>query len=144
MPRPVAGILAVSPPCDFGNPEWAAATAGARAAVEADLAVLNRTHTPRGSLFDVAADTAPEALAPADPVVHASPAFPPTFLVHSVGDARVPVALVRALAARLAALGVRSELVELPGDDHLFPSRIEKDSEAAKALARGLDFLSSN
>lgn len=144
VPRPVAGILAVSAPCDFSNPQWAAATPRAREAVEADVASLDRAHTPRGSLFDVAATVSPEALAPVDPVVHAAPAFPPTFLVHSAGDALVPVALGRALAARLRDLGVRCELAEVPGDEHLFASKIAKDSEAAKAMARGLDFLCTN
>lgn len=144
VPRPVAGILAVSPPCDFSHPQWAAATPRAREAVEANMASLNREHTPRGSLFDVAVDVPPEVLAPIDPVVHATSAFPPTFLVYSAGDTLVPVALGRALAARLRDLGVRCELVEVPGDEHLFASRVGQDSEAAKAMARGLDFLSAN
>ena len=56
----------------------------------------------------------------------------------------VRASLGRALAAWLGELGVRCEMVEVPGDEHLFPSRIGKGSEAVKAMASGRGFVFGN
>jgi acetyl esterase/lipase len=54
----------------------------------------------------------------ASPVDQVSPADPPTFLVHGAIDPLVPVSQSEELAAALTRVGVRNQLVVIPGAGH--------------------------
>jgi acetyl esterase/lipase len=55
------------------------------------------------------------AASPADQV---SPATPPTMLIHGGSDALVPPSQSQELAAALSDVGVRNQVILLPGDGH--------------------------
>ncbi|KAK8112021.1 uncharacterized protein PG998_008478 [Apiospora kogelbergensis] len=50
-----------------------------------------------------------------DPIRNVTASFPPTFIVHGLGDTMVPIDLSRALLAVLGHHGVRSGMREIPG-----------------------------
>ena len=68
---------------------------------------------------------------------------PPFLLIHGDGDRTVPVAQSREMIGKLKALGVRSDLVELPGIDHSWIGKTSAETTAAhiKALQATFDFF---
>jgi phospholipase/carboxylesterase len=58
----------------------------------------------------------PRPLVPREPIDAA--AFPPIFAVHGDADRLVPISMAREPVQRMRALGMRADLVELPGVDH--------------------------
>lgn len=78
-----------------------------------------------------------------DPVLNVSTSFPPTFIVHGAADTMVPVSLSRKLFSTLQGLGVRSGMVEVPGEEHTFAAGMQVGSETWKLQRQGFDFLQS-
>lgn len=71
----------------------------------------------------VAPEVAPDSeamkrLTEASPITYATADDPPTLFVHGVKDPLVPIATVRAMAARLTALGVRTQVLDVPAGSH--------------------------
>jgi dipeptidyl aminopeptidase/acylaminoacyl peptidase len=79
---------------------------------------------------------APEAYADSAPVTHVDAGDPPVFLYHARWDNIVPPEHARAMAAALAAAGVRHELYWLGGRGHITGFVFEGGSEKA-----AVDFL---
>lgn len=62
----------------------------------------------------------PELRALASPSTHASTAMPPTLFVHGDADRMVPIQQSELMHARLQEIGVPSQLVRIPGADHVW------------------------
>lgn len=62
----------------------------------------------------------PQVRATASPSTHATAAMPPTLFVHGDADRMVPIQQSELMHARLQELGVPSELVRIPGADHVW------------------------
>jgi len=87
-------------------------------------------------LFDRTPYPRPDAERLASPTSHASADAPPFLLIHGEDDRAVPIAQSEALHAALTAAGVSSELVRVPGADHVFLG-----TDPAPQFAHALDFL---
>lgn len=84
----------------------------------------------------------PEARAVASPSTHASPAMPPTLFIHGDADRMVPLQQSELMHARLQELGVSSELVVIPGADHVWMGADQ--STIDEIITRSVDFLASH
>ncbi len=77
----------------------------------------------------------PELHERASPGTYVTPDDPPFLLVHSAGDALVPVAQSRAFAATLRRAGVPVELVEEDGTLHVWGGeRLDRTLERVGAF----------
>jgi acetyl esterase/lipase len=79
----------------------------------------------------------------ASPLFYVDRSDPPTLLMHGTEDKTVPVAQSRQFQSALAAAGVKSELIVIPGAEH---SWLGATPEATRdvsrmALARSIDFI---
>ena len=68
---------------------------------------------------------------------------PPFLLIHGTDDRTVPVVQSRQMIGKLKALGIKSELIELPGIDHSWIGKTPEATTAAhvKALQATFDFF---
>lgn len=78
-----------------------------------------------------------------DPVLNISPRFPPTFIVHGLADTMIPIELNRRLLQELRSHGVRSDMVEIPGEEHTFAAQMKVGSPTWDLQRCGFDFLES-
>jgi len=78
-----------------------------------------------------------------DPLRNVSAAFPPTFIAHGDADNMVPLSLSRDLLKALQDSGVRSELLEVPGEGHTFAGKMRVGSQTYELQRKGFDFLES-
>ena len=77
-----------------------------------------------------------------DPVLNVTRAFPPTFIVHGLADFMIPCDISsKPMLKALKAAGVRSDMVEIPGEPHTFVARMVKGSQTWEMQRRGFDFL---
>lgn len=76
-----------------------------------------------------------------DPVLNISGGFPPTAIVHGLGDKTVPVLVSRRLLHELQRHGVRGELIEIPDEEHTFAARMKVGTRTWDLQRRGFDFL---
>ena len=76
-----------------------------------------------------------------DPILNVDSNFPPTVIVHGQGDRMVPVDYSRRLYAALQEKGVKSQFVEVPGEDHTFAARMQVGSDTWNLQRQGFDFL---
>ena len=85
----------------------------------------------------------PKVVAAASPIAHVDAKTPPTLLIYGSEDKTVPPDQSRAMAKKLAAAGVMSEAIELPGIDHSFIGHTPKDTTEAslKAIQATFDFF---
>lgn len=97
------------------------------------------THIARGKVL--------EAVCPSgewdkvDPLVHVSPAFPPTFIVHGAEDTMVPIALSKKLLSALQSHSVRCGMAEVPGEEHTFAAKMKVGTQTWELQRQGFDFL---
>ena len=85
----------------------------------------------------------PRIVAAASPIAHVDATTPPMLLIFGSEDRTVPPAQSRAMAVKLRAAGVRTEVVEIPGADHSFIGHTPAETRAAslKALQATFDFF---
>jgi acetyl esterase/lipase len=85
----------------------------------------------------------PAVVAAASPIAHVDAKNPPTLLIYGSEDKTVPPAQSRAMAAKLKAAGVRTEIIELPGIDHSFIGHTPAATREAslKALQATFDWF---
>ncbi|KAI8717207.1 hypothetical protein NCS52_00795800 [Fusarium sp. LHS14.1] len=76
-----------------------------------------------------------------DAIKNLSPSFPPTFLCHGAEDRMVPLELSEDLFKALREHGIKSELVVIPGEDHMFAARMKVASQTWNLQREGFDFL---
>jgi len=97
---------------------------------------------PNGYLGCRLADC-PQVVAAASPIAHVDAKTPPMLLIYGSEDKTVPPAQSRAMAVRLKAAGVRTEVVEIPGADHSFIGHTPEATKAAslQALQASFDFF---
>lgn len=76
-----------------------------------------------------------------DAIKNLSPSFPPTFLCHGAEDKMVPLELSEDLFKALRENGIKSELVVIPGEDHIFAARMKVASRTWNLQREGFDFL---
>jgi acetyl esterase/lipase len=127
-----ASASASAPAAGRGKPDPLAIGSTRLQCVVAGAAPVDLTHpgspTAAQLLTDyigapVTPEVAPESdtmkrLAEASPITYATADDPPTLFVHGVKDPLVPIDTVRAMAARLTALGVRTQLLDVPAGSH--------------------------
>ena len=98
-------------------------------------------------LFDIAPTGAPAYFGADGPkasaVTFLDAKDPPFLLIHGTADRTVPVTQSRAMIARLKAVGVKAEFIELPGIDHSWIGKTPAETTAAhvKALQATFDFF---
>jgi acetyl esterase/lipase len=98
-------------------------------------------------LFDIAAQGAPAYFGANGPkasaVTYLDAKDPPFLLIHGTDDKTVPVLQSRGMIARLKALGIKSDFIELPGIDHSWIGKTPAETTAAhvKALQATFDFF---
>ncbi|MEO8115566.1 MAG: alpha/beta hydrolase [Phenylobacterium sp.] len=87
----------------------------------------------------------PEVVAAASPIAHVDASDPPMLLIWGSADRTVPPDQSRAMAARLKAAGVRTQVLEIADVDHSFIGRTPAATTAAslKALQATFDFIDS-
>ncbi|EXF83063.1 hypothetical protein CFIO01_06235 [Colletotrichum fioriniae PJ7] len=78
-----------------------------------------------------------------DPIRNITPSFPPTFIVHGQADTMVPLELSQDLIKVLKEKGVKSELREIPGEEHTFAAKMKVGSQTWNLQREGFDFLES-
>ncbi|KAI8298922.1 Non-reducing polyketide synthase ausA [Colletotrichum sp. SAR11_240] len=78
-----------------------------------------------------------------DPIRNISTSFPPTFIVHGQADTMVSIDLSRALFKTLQEKGVKSDLREIPGEEHTFAAKMKVGSQTWNLQREGFDFLES-
>ncbi|KAJ3939986.1 uncharacterized protein N0V96_009981 [Colletotrichum fioriniae] len=78
-----------------------------------------------------------------DPFRNITPSFPPTFIVHGQADTMVPLELSQDLIKVLKEKGVKSELREIPGEEHTFAAKMKVGSQTWNLQREGFDFLES-
>lgn len=85
----------------------------------------------------------PDVAKAQSPISHVDAKSPPMLLIYGSEDHTVPPDQSRAMAARLKAAGVRTEVVELPGVAHSFIGHTPAATRAAslKALQATFDFF---
>ncbi|KAG5660922.1 hypothetical protein KAF25_002565 [Fusarium avenaceum] len=76
-----------------------------------------------------------------DAIKNISPLFPPTFLCHGAEDNMVPLELSEDLYKVLRENNVKSELMVIPGEDHVFAARMKVGSRTWNLQREGFDFL---
>ncbi|KAL4792758.1 Alpha/Beta hydrolase protein [Aspergillus venezuelensis] len=76
-----------------------------------------------------------------DPVSRIEKGFPPTFIIHGDSDRMVSVDVSRELYRVLQEKGVRSELLEIEGEDHTFALGMRVGSTAWNESLRGFEWL---
>lgn len=76
-----------------------------------------------------------------DPVLNIHRGFPPTCIVHGDADELIPVGIARDLCRRLLAAGVECEIIEIPGENHTFATRMVKGGQTWNKQSQGFDFL---
>lgn len=87
-----------------------------------DLAALYRQSPGAGTAVAQYLGGTPSAVATryvaASPVKQVQAGDPPTLLIHGVNDPLVPVSQSEALVSRLGSVGIRTQLIRLPGLGH--------------------------
>ncbi|MCC7353215.1 MAG: alpha/beta hydrolase [Anaerolineae bacterium] len=89
-------------------------------------------------------DTEPRAFDPYCPLRNVTSAYPPTLLIHGTKDTDVPYAQSKMMAAELARVGVRHELVTVQDGGHVFdmsPKNLHENPVVADVMGRVLAFL---
>lgn len=76
-----------------------------------------------------------------DPVLNVNSQFPPTVIVHGLADTMVPISLSRRMLQELQSHGVRSDMVEIPGEEHTFAAKMRVGTMTWDLQRRGFDFL---
>lgn len=99
------------------------------------------SHLAKGKLMGVLSPSG--EYANIDPILNISATFPPTFIVHGAADNTVPTYLSRKLFAVLQEAGVRSGMVEVPGEQHTFAAQMKVGSQTWELQRQGFDFLES-
>lgn len=99
------------------------------------------THIARGKVMDAVMPS--KAWERVDPLLNISPSFPPTFIVHGTEDTMVPISLSKALFSALQSEGVKSEMREVPGEEHTFAAKMAVGSRTWELQRQGFDFLES-
>lgn len=78
---------------------------------------------------------------PVDPILNVGSNFPPTVIVHGQCDRMVSIDYSRKLYSRLQEKGVKSQLVEVPDEDHTFAAKMQVGSNTWNLQRQGFDFL---
>lgn len=78
-----------------------------------------------------------------DPLRNVTSSFPPTVIVHGDADTMVPIDLSRALYAALQKAGVKSQMIDVPGEEHTFAGKMQVGSQTWNIQKQGFDFLES-
>ncbi|CAK7229497.1 hypothetical protein SBRCBS47491_007267 [Sporothrix bragantina] len=76
-----------------------------------------------------------------DPLLNVTSTFPPTIIVHGANDRMVPLRFSQQLYAELQKNNVKSQLVEVPGEDHTFAAKMAVGSATWNLQRQGFDFL---
>jgi acetyl esterase/lipase len=76
------------------------------------------------------------------PVRNVSKTYPPTLLIHGTADTDVPYAESKAMAARLAEVGVEHEFITVPGAGHGLGDA--KPEEKAQFTQRAMEWIESH
>lgn len=99
------------------------------------------SHIAKGQVLQAVCPSG--AFGAVDPLLNVSASSPPTVIVHGAADTMVPAALSRRLYHAFQEAGVRSELVEVPGEEHTFAAKMVVGSETWELQRQGFDFLQS-
>lgn len=78
-----------------------------------------------------------------DPLLNISSTFPPTYIVHGQADTMVPISLSKDLLQALEKAGVKTGMIEVPGEEHTFAGKMKVGSQTWNLQREGFDFLES-
>lgn len=97
----------------------------------------------RGKLLNVCYPTGVETgdLKPIDPYLNVNGDFPATFIAQGTADTFVPVEAPRGFVEKLQSVGVRSQLIEIAGAEHMFTATMKPGDRTYESQRQGFDFL---
>ncbi|KAL4951374.1 Alpha/Beta hydrolase protein [Aspergillus filifer] len=99
------------------------------------------TQIAQGSVIDAIYPASAGDVNAIDPVSRIGSDFPPTFIIHGDCDRMVSVDVSRELFRVLKEKGVKSELLEIEGEDHTFALGMSVGSRTWNESLRGFEWL---
>lgn len=76
-----------------------------------------------------------------DPYLNVTGNFPPTCIAQGTADTFVPLEAPQGFVNKLQNVGVRSQLIEIPGAEHMFTATMKQGDTTYQLQRRGFDFI---
>lgn len=78
---------------------------------------------------------------PIDPYLNTSKSFPATCIAQGTADTIVPLEAPRSFVDNLQNCGVRSQIIEIPGAEHMFTATMKPGDRTYELQRQGFDFV---